>query len=56
MLRKILVLMIVVGAIAGFASYGSALFTSEKEVEDNTFTAGTVILDTTGAEPLVFSN
>src|SRR5947207_13095412 len=57
MLRKILMLMVVVGALSAFAFYGSALFTSTKNVDANAFTAGTVILSTNPTTALVtFSN
>lgn len=53
MLRKILMLLVVVGALSAFAFYGSALFTSSKDVGGNAFTSGTVILGTNPATTLV---
>jgi hypothetical protein len=57
MLRTLLVLLLLVGLTAGFASVGSALFTSTATVDANTFTTGTVIISTTPTTAAVtFSN
>jgi spore coat-associated protein N len=57
MTRTILALLLVAGVMAGFASAGSAIFTSTASVDANTFTTGTVIISTSPATALVtFSN
>lgn len=57
MLRTTLVLLLAAGLLAGLASVGSALFTSTATVDSNTFTTGTVILNTNPTSTLVtFSN
>lgn len=57
MLRTTLVLLLAAGLLAELASVGSALFTSTATVDSNTFTTGTVILNTNPTSTLVtFSN
>ena len=57
MFRKVLVLVVIAGLLAAFASGGSALFTSSATVAANTFTAGTVVISTNPASALVtFAN
>lgn len=57
MLRTTLVLLLAAGLLAGLASVGSALFTSTASVDANTFTTGTLILNTNPTSALVtFSN
>ncbi len=56
MLRKSLVLLFVIGALSTFALYGSALFTDSVVVDDNTFTTGTLDLQTNPATTLVTFN
>jgi predicted ribosomally synthesized peptide with SipW-like signal peptide len=57
MLRTTLVLLLAAGLLAGLASVGSALFTSTATVDSNTFTTGTVVLNTNPTATLVtFSN
>ncbi len=46
MFRRTLVLMLIAGLLAGFASVGSALFTSTASIAANTFTTGTVTIST----------
>jgi hypothetical protein len=47
MFRKIMLLLLSAGLLAGFASVGSALFTSTATIGANSFTAGTVVISTT---------
>ena len=55
--RTTLVLLLAAGLLAGLASVGSALFTSTATVDANTFTTGTIILNTNPTTALVtFSN
>lgn len=57
MFRKALALLLVAGLLAGFASAGSALFTSQATVAANTFTTGTVVITTSPTSALIsFSN
>lgn len=57
MVRTTLVLLLAAGLLAGLASVGSALFTSTATVDANTFTTGTIILETNPTTALVtFSN
>jgi len=57
MARTILVLLLAAGLLAGLASVGSALFTSTATIESNTFTTGTIVLNTNPTSALVtFSN
>jgi predicted ribosomally synthesized peptide with SipW-like signal peptide len=57
MSRYVLVLVVIAGVLAAFASGGSALFTSTDTIAANTFTAGTVIISTNPTTALVtFSN
>lgn len=46
MLRKILVITLMIGAVAGIVSLGAALFGDTASVPTNTFTSGTVIIST----------
>lgn len=55
--RTILVFLLAAGLLAGLASVGSALFTSTATIDANTFTTGTVILNTSPTTALVtFAN
>ena len=57
MFKKSLMLLAVAGLMAGFASAGSALFTSTATVAANTFTTGTVVITTSPTTALVtFAN
>lgn len=56
MVRTTLVLLLAAGLLAGLASVGSALFTSTATVDANTFTTGTIILETNPTTALVTFN
>jgi spore coat-associated protein N len=57
MFKKLLVVVIVVASLAGLIGIASALFTSQKVVDNNLFTSGTVILNTSPTNVVVtFSN
>jgi spore coat-associated protein N len=57
MFRKLLVLILVAGVLAGFASVGSALFTSTASIAANSFSTGTVAISTNPMTAAVtFSN
>ncbi len=57
MFKKLLVVVIVVAALAGLIGVASALFTDQKVVDNNAFTAGTVILNTSPTDVVVtYSN
>jgi spore coat-associated protein N len=52
-LKKLLIMFIVVAALAGLIGVASALFTSQKVVDNNLFTSGTVILNTSPTDVVV---
>ncbi len=57
MFKKLLIVFIVVVSLAGLIGIASALFTSQKIVDNNLFTSGTVVLNTSPADMVVtFSN
>lgn len=57
MFHKLLVLVLVAGVLAGFASVGSALFTSTASIAANSFSTGTVAISTNpSTAAITFSN